>query len=295
MISSNVFIGVAGWNHAGWRDLLGAPSASHIPEITLLSQLFDLLEDTASYNYPVDAKTSQQWLAQTQDRAQVRFLVRVWQKLVRERSPSYRADVELVKRGVQPLLHARRLGALVLPFPASFRMNEANEEWVWRLLDGFAGFPLILELWHSSWQQSALLPRLPALGVVVASTGEPGRAQPLAPRAVETVPLAYLRLNGHPAALEQKPEASGAARHDRLYRAADLTQLAETVRSLGHRAAACYVVFHNSSQGQALVNAVQLRSAVLGRKISLPENLRRNFPELEAVAAGPPPDQLEMF
>ena len=281
MVVSNLFVGVAGWSHPDWPELLAAPATP--AEISVLSGMFDLLEITSSYYHPPDAKTTQQWLALAQSNTRVRFTVRVWQKLVRERSLSWKTDVETVKRGLLPLQHAQRLGALILPFPSSFENNGNNEEWLWRLLDAFAGMPLVVEAPHSSWQHSMLLPRLAALGVAVAGTDSAlSTAAPDAP-APDFKRFAYLRLNGR------------GQNHDDAYGAEELAPLAAAIRSLSNTAGACYVVFHNHRKGQALANALQLQTALAGKRPGIPENLRRRFPQLETLSPGASPLQLEMF
>jgi uncharacterized protein YecE (DUF72 family) len=294
MTPPNLFIGVAG-SCPDWTDLLAADGAPDAPsEIAALSRLFDLIEITSSYYHPPDAKTAHGWLAQTRDNARLQFVVRVWQKLVRERSSSWRADVETMKRGLLPLQSSRRLGGLVLPFPHSFRFTHNNEEWLWRLLDAFTGFPLVVEMPHASWRQAALLPRLPALGVAVAAVDQAHQEDNSPPAAGEFMHRAYLRLNGrHPKWLERS--ASRDERFDYFYHAEEISSLAAAVRHASNRAESCYVVFHNYPKGQAFANALQLQFALAERRMRLPENLRRRFPMLEAIAAGAHSNQLEMF
>ncbi len=293
MIAPNLFIGVAGWSHPDWQNLLNAPEAPS--EIAALSRLFDVIEITSSYYHPPDAKTTQYWLAQTQANPHLHFAVRVWEKLVRERSSSWKTDVETVKRGLLPLQESRRLGALVLPFSASFQNTNSNEEWLWRLLDAFVGFPVVVEVLHASWRQSALLPRLPSLGVAVAFVDQPQYADQPEPREAVQKNVAYLRLNGRNQQKWLAQSAGRDERYDYAYGPEEIAHLSATVRSLSNRAGSCYIVFHNYPQGQSLANALQLQFALLGKRHRIPENLRRRFPVLEAIAAGPRSDQMEMF
>jgi uncharacterized protein YecE (DUF72 family) len=263
-------------------------------EVAALSRLFDLIEITSSYYHPLNAKTAQLWLIQAQDNARLRFIVRVWQKLVHEKSSSWQTDVETVKRGLLPLQKSRRLGALVLPFPLSFRFTHNNEEWLWRLLDAFTGFPLVVEAPHASWQHSALLPRLPALGVAVAAADQLHDGDKSPPATSESMHRIYLRLNGRQSK-SLEPTATRDERFDYFYHAEEISSLAAAVRQASHLAESCYVTFHNYPKGQAFANALQLQFALTAKRIRMPENLRRRFPALEAIAAGAHPDQLEMF
>ena len=292
MMASNLFVGVAGWSYPEWSDLLGDGGSS---EINALSELFDLIEITSSYYHPPSAKNAEQWLAQTQSNPRLRFTMRLWQKLVREKSSSWKTDVETFKRGLQPLQKSRRLGALVLPFSSSYRATTSNEEWLWRLLDAFAGFPLVVEALHASWQQSELLRRLPALGVAVAMVDQPQRDEPFDLPNSGLKQLAYVRLNGRNLQKWLAPSARRDERFDYVYRPGELSHFAVAARRLGNQAESCCIVFHNHPKGQALANALQLQHALTGRKIHVPENLCRHFPALQALAAVPPASQLEMF
>ena len=89
--------------------------------------------------------------------------------------------------------------------------------------------------------------------------------------------------------------ASRDERFDYFYHAEEISSLASAVRHAGNRAESCYIVFHNYPKGQAFANALQLQFALTERRIRLPENLRRRFPMLEAIAAGAHSNQLEMF
>ncbi len=296
MIAPNVFIGVAGWSHPDWQDLLIPSFAPQTTSpLSALSRLFDLIEITTSYYHPPDAKTVQHWLEQTRDNSRLHFTVRVWQKLVREKSLSWKTDAATVQRGLLPLLQAQRLAALVLPFSPSFRHTDSNEEWLWRLRDAFAGWPLVVELLHDSWQQSALLPRLPSLNIAVAVVDQPQREEKMPAPDFDSNRRAYWRLNGRNRLKWLDQNADRDERFDYFYSAEEMAQLATIVRSMSNKAQSCYIVFHNHPRGQALANALQLFFALTGQKIDVPKNLCRHFPELEALAAGPAAQQVEMF
>lgn len=286
MTFSNVYIGVAGWSHPHWKDLLPEPAApaAHA-DICALSAMFNLIEVTSSFLHPPDAKTTEQWLEQVRGHERLRFTVRVWQKLVRERSPSWRTDAETVKRGLLPLQKSRRLGAAIFSFPSSFQYSSSNEEWLWRLLDAFAGWPVVIETPQSSWQQSALWPRLPALGAAAAFIDQPQRRETF--EQLDFSRTAYLRFNGRNQQNWLASSTGRGERFDYLYSAEEIAQLAAAVRRLSKRAQSCYAVFHNHPRGQALANALQLNFALTGRRANVPSNLRRNFPELETLATKP--------
>ncbi len=60
-------------------------------------------------------------------------------------------DAASFKEGLFPLLHANRLGALLMQFPWSYRFTEENVDFFIKLRRAFHEFPLVAEMRHNSW------------------------------------------------------------------------------------------------------------------------------------------------
>jgi uncharacterized protein YecE (DUF72 family) len=74
-----------------------------------------------------------------------RFTAKLWKGFTHERNATAK-DEKLLKDGIQPLLDAGRLGALLLQFPWSFKNEPENRNYLWQLRERFAEYPLVLGL-----------------------------------------------------------------------------------------------------------------------------------------------------
>src|SRR5947207_13870922 len=73
-----------------------------------------------------------------------------------------------------------------------------------------------------------------------------------------------------------------------LYSADELAPWITRVRKIAERARETFVVTNNHFQGKSVVNALQLISILKGSKVKVPEPLRQQYRQLEAIADTPP-------
>lgn len=278
-VPQNLFIGIAGWQDPALLPLLASQNSNGV--LAFLARAFNLIEISSSFYQPLDLKTAQQWLALTKDNLRLRFTVRLWQKLVREHSANFKTDVHQFKAGLEPFVQSRRLGALIAPFSPAFRQSRANQDWILGLADAFAGYPFVIELHHHSWQEAGAKQDLLNSGASIAHVDQPrfGRSFIFNQKAPSR--LAYLRFDGRNQATWLEANASRDQRHDYIYSAADLATIAANIKTLLGQTSACYAVFNNYTNGQALANALQLQAALTGASINAPAALRHRFPFLE--------------
>ena len=77
-------------------------------------------------------------------------------------------------------------------------------------------------------------------------------------------------------------------RYNYLYSTEELAPWAKRVTKVAERSREVFVITNNHYQGKGVVNALQLISILKGSKVKVPEPLRQQFPELEAIADTPP-------
>lgn len=275
--NGQLFIGVTGWNHPHWQSLLAIQDESR-PHAAVqhLSEMFNLLEITASYYHPPETKIVQAWLREVREARRFYFSARLWNKLVRERALLLQNDIRLMKAALTPLHEAGRLGAVLVPVLSTLRYSESNELWLLGLLDAFAEYPLFVENLHASWAKSDTLLRLQDRGIGVVQTAAPESLRPEAFAQFAGKRVAYFRCRG---ARESDNEY--------LYSPAELTNFALKIKQLLPSLSACLVTFANHAQGYALANALQLQNACTGAAFPPPANLLQAFPALQYLAPTP--------
>jgi uncharacterized protein YecE (DUF72 family) len=195
------------------------------------------------------------------------------------------AEVAGFKEGLWPLLRAKKLGALLMQFPWSFRFTKENREFFITLRRAFHEFPLAAEMRHSSWMSEEAIGTFLDYRVGFCNIDQPGYTSAMPPTAFLTSEVGYVRLHGRNpnnslGAFDR--EATRLRQHDYLYTEAELAEWAKRIEKIGQFADRTFVIFNNDAGGKSFVNALQLRELLLGVRGAAPKELRRKYPmELE--------------
>ena len=199
-------------------------------------------------------------------------------------------DVEEARAGFAPLQDAGRIGAIILQFPISYKFKESkgketeplygNWDHVLDVLNLFKEYPLAVEFRDASWNDEWVIKELAARQVAFCNIDQPRLGNSLDGTQYVTAPFAYIRLHGR----NYKKWFSAKNRDERydfLYTGEQLERIEKRVREMSEKAEKTFVVANNHPQGQAAVNALQLKSMLTGKKVRAPELLVKAYPELK--------------
>ena len=151
-------IGTAGWSYPHWNGLVypKAHAASYHP-LEQVAQMMDVVEINSSFYSPLRPEVVRLWMKKTSSNPRFQFTAKLHQDFTHKRVLDEKA-VEIFKEGLRPLLAARKLGALLMQFPWSFRLTAENREFVIRLRRAVNAAPEGTPLWRSSmWHLGAAL------------------------------------------------------------------------------------------------------------------------------------------
>src|SRR5947209_5470131 len=110
-------VGPAGWVYKDWAGIVyPAKKPRGFPEASYLAHYFDTIEINVSFYLPITAANAETWLGHIEFNPNFRFTAKLWRGFTHERNATLKDEAEC-KEGVAPLLHAERLGALLLQFP----------------------------------------------------------------------------------------------------------------------------------------------------------------------------------
>ena len=299
-------IGTSGWNYPSgkgtWNGVFyPARRPRGFDELAYYAEHFDTVEVNSSfYRVPEPALTSK-WIARTPDDFQ--FSIKLYQKfthpdmfLKRAGTGEWdvtRADVDLFKLGIDPVVAAGRLGALLMQFPASFQSGPDERAYVEWLLEMFAGYPIAVELRHKSWseERAATLELVRAGHAVWAYIDEPQFAgsvdRPLVPAGDASTDLVYVRLHGRNTGAWWTHDESE-DRYNYLYTRDELAPIARAVQTANTPGRRTIVHFNNHFSAKAVANAAELRH-LLGDLVPgeyMPEMTRR-YPALDGIVRVP--------
>jgi uncharacterized protein YecE (DUF72 family) len=282
-------IGPAGWSYADWEGIVyPSPRPRDFHESSYLAQFFDIIEINTSFYQPIRPKLAEQWIEQVAANPRFEFTAKVWQKLTHGDDASNR-DYASVREGFNVLRNAKRLGAVLLQFPFSFHHTPENLVRLERLAEEFSGYSLVVEVRHSSWNDADVERLLRARGIGLCNIDQPVIGRSRRPSENATSEIGYIRLHGrrYDTWFSDDPELPRHERYNYLYSADELRPWAERIKHVAARAKSTYVITNNHYSGKGVVNALELLNLLEGKKVKLPEPLRKHYPHLEKIADEP--------
>jgi uncharacterized protein YecE (DUF72 family) len=285
-------IGPAGWAYKDWAGIVYPKSLPRgFRPIEYLSAFFDTLEINTSFYGPPKAQTTRGWAEHVEGNPRFRFTAKLWRGFTHERNATEK-DEKLVRDGMDPLVEAGRLGAVLMQFPISFQNTPENRAYVVELHRRFGEYPLVLEVRHSSWGDQTTLEMLAELGIGFCNIDQPLLGKALRPTAEKTSPVGYVRLHGRNYQNWFAENKRSSDRYDYLYSLKDLEHWADRVRAISEkRRESIFVVTNNHFEGKAVANAFQLTVLLTDHPVRPPEQLIMRYPELRDIAADSPATQ----
>jgi len=292
-------VGPAGWSYPDWAGYV-YPSrrAKGFHEATYLAEFFDTIEINTSFYQPLRPEHAAQWIDRVAANPRFVFTAKLWQRFTHDirstTSGSAAEDERAVRAGFDVLRAANRLGAVLLQFPFSFHRTAETVAYLSAVLKRFADYPLVVEVRHGSWDSPETLDLLRTSGVSFCNIDQPIIGRSLGPSAQATSAIGYVRLHGRRYDTWFSDDATIPAheRYNYLYSAEELAPWVTRVRKVAERARETFVVTNNHFQGKSVVNALQLINILKGSKVKVPEPLRRQYPQLEAIADTPPAEPM---
>jgi uncharacterized protein YecE (DUF72 family) len=278
-----VLIGTAGWSYPDWEGIVyppGMPKSTH--PLGFLSRWFDAVEVNSSFYRQPDARNAAAWIRHVSDNPRFRFSVKLWQGFTHEKN-AWPGDGEVRRyvAGVLPLLDAGRLGAVLVQFPWSFRRTVESRRHLARIAEAFEGLPLTVEVRHTSWDVPEFYDSLKKLGMAFCAIDQPLLHDCLPPSDRVTAPLGYARLHGRNAEQWFREGAGRDQRYNYLYNTDDLDVWIERVRGMRKKVNELFMITNNHYRGQAVVNALEMQSALGQLRETPPPWLVEQYPRLK--------------
>ncbi|MBL7139828.1 MAG: DUF72 domain-containing protein [Planctomycetes bacterium] len=290
-------VGTSGWSYDDWhgRFYPERPPA-RFDHLAYLARYFGAVEVNASFYRPPSPRAAASWLRRTPP--DFEFTFKLHQRFTHERDRPWTPDeVGAFRRGIEPVLEAGRLGAVLVQFPWSFRCDASALRHLEAVRCDFGDLPLVVEVRHASWTDPAAAEFLRSRGFGWANIDQPPSRSGMPPTSLVTSPVGYVRLHGRNREAWFSRDAGRDARYDYLYREDELDEWIRRIRDIARAGETTYVFTNNHYRGQAPANALQILAKLEGRPVAVPSAMLRAFAFLETIAdeALPPGEQGELF
>lgn len=280
-------VGPAGWSYKDWAGIVyPEPKPRDFDPLAYLAGYFDTIEINSTFYGPATRATAASWARRVAEHPDFRFTAKLSRRFTHERTEAFtRAEVREATQGMDPLLSAGRLGALLLQFPWSFRRTDENREWLDDVTRAFRRYPLVLEVRHLSWNVPEFYEELVERGIGFVNIDQPLFSNSIRPSARATAPVGYLRVHGRNYRDWFRKGAGVYARYDYLYSPDELKPWVKRTREVAKATRDTYVITNNHARGQAVVNALMIEAMLTRRKVAAPPELVDEFgDELAGIA-----------
>jgi uncharacterized protein YecE (DUF72 family) len=284
-----VHVGTAGWSYDDWGGTFyPRGEARGFDRLAYLARYFDCVEVNASFYRPPVARHGASWLRRTPH--DFTFAYKLHQRFTHERAePWTPAEVDEYRAGIDPVLEAGRLGAVLAQFPWSFRAGDTAFRHLDAVRRDFGDLPLVVEVRHASWADPRALAFFRDAGLGFCNIDQPPSRGGMSPMTLVTGPVGYVRLHGRNSKAWFDPKADRDAKYDYLYGDAELDEWVERIREIARASEKTYVFTNNHYRGQAPANALQILSKLGGERVPVPSALVETYPALEDIAVVEPP------
>ena len=318
-------VGTAGWTYDDWNGVVyPRPRPRAFDPLATMAALFDTIEINATFYRTPAPSAAEGWARRCAANPRFRFTAKLPQVFTHDPGPDPAQDERLFREAMAPIVEAGRLGAVLIQFPQSFHEGPDEAAYLEKLLARFEDLPLVVEFRHAAWARPETLELLARHHAGFCNIDQPRLGQTLPPTSFVTGRVAYVRFHGRnakawfadepslpppPASVPREPGAPHARvtrakgrpreeatsrrdrRYDYLYTERELAPWVASIRSIAEEGADTYVITNNHFRGKAAVNALQIRAALEGGLVTVPDPLRAAYPELESIAR-PPEDRL---
>jgi uncharacterized protein YecE (DUF72 family) len=278
-------IGPAGWSYKDWEGVVypKKPGPRFDP-LEYIARFFDTIEINSSFYRPPSAGTATSWAKRVKRNPRFNFTAKLHRIFTHERGKATAADEKAFREGIEPLGNAGKLGALLLQFPWSFKNTEDDRLYLTTLLDRFKEYPLVLEVRHSSWNNPQILEWLEERGVGICNVDQPLFSKSIRPQAITTSSIGYVRLHGRNYQNWFRESAPRDERYNYLYSLEELDPWITRIKEVAKQTHETYVVTNNHFRGQAVVNALEIKSTLEEEMVLAPEPLFDVYPRLRDSA-----------
>jgi uncharacterized protein YecE (DUF72 family) len=318
MEDAGLRIGTSGWNYptgkGTWNGIFYPKGRSKktFDELAWYADHFDTVEVNSSFYGTPTPDTARGWVARTPKNFE--FSLKLYQKFTHpkmfkeaqlKRAPGAegamldvlaevtQSDIDEIKRSLDPIASAGKLGALLAQFPPSFKDTPESRSYLESLLHVFRDYRVAVELRHKTWSDEikSTLDLLNPFNAAWVQIDEPKFRLSIRQNYLPNVTgFYYLRLHGRNAKNWWKHDKTE-DRYNYLYSKDELepfVDIANAVRALVKK---MYLYTNNHFAAKSVANALMLKDGVnLPISGVYPKEFLEQYPDLAKIVPEATPD-----
>ena len=283
-------VGTAGWHYDDWNGTVyPKPRPAGFDTLQEIARLFDTVEVNVTFYRSPAPEMAAGWAARAAAvNPSFRFSVKLPRAFTHGRADPVDETLEneegFFRAAIEPLRQAGVLGPVLAQFPQSFHPGPDAGARLVEVMDRFADFELAIEFRHAGWDTPETLDLLKERRAAFCNIDQPSLASTLPPTAHVTAGFAYVRLHGRNSADWFRSDAGRNRRYDYLYGKEEVDAWVGRIRTIAGQTADVTVITNNHFRGKAAINALEIRAALEGGLVEVPDTLLLTHPDLASIA-----------
>jgi uncharacterized protein YecE (DUF72 family) len=250
-------IGTSGYSYNDWVGPFYPPGTKQSDFLKIYAQEFALTELNFTYYRQPEQSMTRRMAAVTPNN--FLFSIKAHKTLTHETAGlSMASEAATFINGIEPIVDAGKLGAVMLQFPYSFHYTDENRRYLDAVCAQLGNLPLAVEFRNAYWQKESVYRGLSQRNITTVNVDEPQLPKLLKPAEVVTSPAGYVRFHGRNEA--NWWSGDNVTRYDYLYNDNELKEWIPRLRRMMEKVKVLMIVFNNHSKGQAIQNARRLRA-----------------------------------
>jgi uncharacterized protein YecE (DUF72 family) len=255
-----IYVGTCGFSYKDWVGPFYPPKTTSAEMLARYARRFAAVEIDSSYYGVPQLRTVESMAARTP--AGFRFSFKLPQTVTHPPDPSslreVHADAKALVDAIAPMVSEGKLACVLAQFPNAFKPGPQPEDYVRRVVEAFAGLPVVVEFRNRLWQRPETIELLRELAAGYANVDMPRLDGLLGPSSDATASVGYVRFHGRNASTWWR--GSNVTRYDYSYAVDELIPWADRIAEIEAQTRDTYVFFNNHANGQAPRNAEAILS-----------------------------------
>lgn len=281
-----VYVGTAGWSYKDWVGVVYPEKRPHhFDELNYLSHLFDTIEINSTFYKIPTPEIVKSWCERVSHKKDFLFTLKLWREFTHERTELHRKEIAEFRKCLDVLVEEKRFGCLLAQFPWSLYFNQENLNWLKMINTDFADYKIAIEVRNRSWLNRRYIEFLRENNVAFCNIDLPQISFQVPPTQIITTNFSYVRLHGRNRENWFREGASIDERYDYLYAQKEIEQWSQRVLKLKENAKEVFVITNNHFCGKAVCNALEIKARIESKKLEIPKQLLKSFPELRQFAS----------
>lgn len=246
-----IYTGTAGFSYPDWKGTFYPKGIRERDMLSEYARSFPVVEINSTY-YAVPKPEMFLSMARRTP-PEFLFNVKAYRELTHETGRAEAFDE--FRKAIRPLEDHGKLGSILLQFPWAFKNTAESRNYLKGAAARLEALDTVIEFRHVSWQAKETFEMLKSLGLGYCCVDEPRLKGLMAPAAVVTGDVGYIRFHGRNAENWWGKDRAAWQRYDYLYNEDELREWVPKVDDMSGKADRVYVIFNNHFKGQAPANA----------------------------------------